>query len=235
MNKESAGDNEHSLMSFIADKDNEYMLKVDELALFQESEAKKLKTLAKQRLVAIFFHIRGHFYEFLWYMLCFAPNKEAKDIILANIAEESGGDRLSHEQLFDCFARQFSVDLNVEWIEQTHYLPFVKAFNQGHLIWLRKHDWASRFSAFSAYERLDNIDYPRLRQLAKNIGCDRQGLIFFDVHVKVAHFEPTLEMVEEIWQQEPLKVKKAFDFIYQSQLKVWQALSDDILKFNASL
>lgn len=46
MNKESAGDNEHSLMSFIADKDNEYMLKVDELALFQESEAKKLKTLA---------------------------------------------------------------------------------------------------------------------------------------------------------------------------------------------
>jgi glycerophosphoryl diester phosphodiesterase len=89
-----------------------------------------------------------------------------------------------------------------------------------------RHDNDERLALFSAYERLDNVDYKYLTRLASNIGTARARLLFFKVHERVEHFETTEEILLEIWQKFPEKVKKAFNFIAEHQLKMW----DDLYK-----
>ena len=218
-----------TLSSFIDGQNSQYQNAVDKLPLFDPQRVANFDLKTKQSFVRIFYHIRGHFHHFLWFMLNFAPNQKEKEIILDNIREEAGGNKLSHEALYHIFAKQFDVDVMDEYVNKTHCLPFVNQFNHQHIAWLSQHDWPHQLSAFAAYEKLDNIDYHKLYQLAMALGAEGQSLIFFKIHTQVQHFESTLDSLNEVWLQNSNIVKDAFSFIYQNQLTVWQNLSDYLI------
>lgn len=216
------------LNTFLVSADEVYKKKLLQIPLFADSIQFNLQQL--QLFIRLFYHIRGHFHDFLWYLLNHAPNKKIKQIIIDNIAEEAGGDRLSHEQLYFVFGQEYQIDLTKESLEKTYYLPFIQSFNKAHLEWLIEHDWQHGLCAYSAYERLDNLDYQALYQLAKQQGTSEQGLTFFKVHKQVKHFEQTLDEVLELWLADPMVVKEAYKFIYKTQLLMWRQLSDYVLE-----
>jgi hypothetical protein len=113
-----------------------------------------------------------------------------------------------------------------EYLEESSYLDFAKEFNKGHIRWLSNHDADERFAAFAAYERLDNIDYNYLFELASNLGTSKKGLIFFKVHTVVTHFQSTEEKLLKIWSNNPQKVENAFNFIASHQINMWYKLSE---------
>lgn len=182
----------------------------------------------KQLFVSAFYHARGHFNQFLWLLGNEAPDKLSKEIILHNIREEFGDHRLSHENLYHKFSKYFGVDTREEFLYKKNYFPFLKLFNQGHLEWLLRHDWNGKLSAFSAYEKLDNIDYPNLLKLAKSLETPDSALIFFQVHIHVKHFETTIRALLEVWEKDARIVKEAFSFIGSHQIAMWKELSSYI-------
>ncbi|MBL0942335.1 MAG: iron-containing redox enzyme family protein [Alphaproteobacteria bacterium] len=221
------------LKEFLAEWDNNYLIRAKHVPLFDSAFAEKLNHKQKSYFAKVFYHARGHFHNFLWFMGNHATNKLIKDIILQNIAEELGGNAKSHEQLYFLFAEAAGADIESEFVEEKFLLPFVKQFNKGHLNWLRTHDQESQLSAFSAYERLDNVDYVNLLQLVENMGIKRKGLFFFKVHAHVQHFETTLELLNEIWQRNQKKVWEAYNFIADHQINMWQKLSQSVLAHKA--
>ncbi len=216
------------LINFLQETDRGYVAQVARVPLFSPTNPPAFNLEQKRLFAAIFYHIRGHFHNFLWYTLNFAPNEKAKQLLLDNIAEESGGDRLSHEQLYQQFAEVHGVDIHDEFLNNTHYTDFAKQFNKAHLSWLNQQAWPGKFCAYSAYERLDNVDYQALLRLAKHIETPKKGLVFFEVHAQVAHFEATFEELLEIWCDDRNTVINSYRFIYQNQFGVWQALSNEL-------
>jgi hypothetical protein len=213
------------LKLFIKSVDDTYQGELDKLTLFSAEAPFLASKPLQQKFIKLFYHIRGHFHEFLWYLLNHAPALHWKELILENILEESGRDLLSHEELYAQFAREFDVDIANEMLHQSHYALFIREFNSSHLKWLASHNWQHGFAAYSAYERLDNIDYQRLYNLAELMGTSEKGLTFFTVHKHVQHYETTQQDLHNIWQTDPNAVKSAYQFIYGSQLKVWQQLA----------
>ena len=194
------------------------------LHLFNKTKHIKWDIVTKQKFVKCFYHARGQFYHFLWYLGNYAEDYRIKKMVTFNIEEEFGYTKKSHEQLYMDFAESFGVDLSTEHIDLKYYHKDIQEFNKGHMRWLVNHDNDERLAAFSAYEKLDNIDYPRLRALANNIGTTEKGLLFFKVHEQVEHFESTEEYLQDIWDKSPDKIIKAFEFIAEHQLQMWQDL-----------
>ena len=220
---------DYELDAFLESCDAAYKKVLNQVPMFSCSDSiSTLSSAQKQRFIKMFYHIRGHFHDFLWYLVNYAPNEDIKALILDNIAEESGRDRHSHELLYDNFAQEFGVDSQQEMLNEDNHLPFIRAYNKAHLSYLVQHDFDHCFCAYSAYERLDNIDYDKLYQFAKNIGTSKQGLIFFDVHRQVEHFETTESYLLKYWQKNSDIVKKSYQFIYQTQIKIWTELSEHI-------
>jgi len=178
--------------------------------------------------VHLFYHARGHFYKFLWLLGNVAPDKDAKAQVLENIDEEFGGDGLSHEHLYYEFAQALGIDVSDEFFHEPNHLPTLQQYNLGHLTWLDAQDWHGKWAGFSAYERLDNMDYHHLEQLVKSLGVTGRGLAFFKIHHKADHFDRTYDTLMTVWQQQPEKVKTAFDFIGEHQLGMWQWLSETL-------
>ncbi len=227
-------DLEEDLKGYLNDLDANYVSKARSISLFAQTDLNKALSLEQKKfLVALLYHIRGHFHDFLWYLLNFAPDKVCKDLIMSNIAEEAGGDKRSHEELYACFAMEYDFDIKTEIATEAHHLPFIKAFNRSHLAWLSSKTWPYCFSAYSAYERLDNIDYRHLYDLAKSMGTSANGMVFFDIHTKVTHFETTANKLNQYWHDNRAIVEDAYDFIYQSQLAVWRELSNKVLNFTS--
>lgn len=216
---------------FLSQMDNSYQQQVDNIALFDANQTKNWDAEQKKKFAGVFYHLRGYFIEFMWYLANFAQDKRIKKIIIDNITEELGtGTKFSHEQLYERFAKACGVDIHEEIIHKTHYLSFAKEFNYTHLRWLKEHDPLSQFAAFAAYERLDNIDYRNLLDFVHSLNLPVETHAFFRVHVFVEHFESTLEPLLEIWQKFPEKVINAFQFIYSHQHKMWQNLSEAIFQ-----
>lgn len=217
---------------FLLKWDEEVVGLSSEVRLFNPDVASSLSLSQKQKFIKVFYHLRGHFHDFLWYMGNTAEKAEDKKVIVANIMEEFGGGRKSHEQLYFDFAKSFGVDIEREEIinEESH-LDFAKKFNKEHIKWLVSHDWYSRVSAFAAYERLDNIDYHNLIEFAKCIGAKGDALEFFEVHTKVQHFEAAQDRMglEEIWKTDSSLVIEAFEFIKNHQSDMWRRLSEEVL------
>jgi hypothetical protein len=182
----------------------------------------------KQYFAKIFYHARGHFHDFLWYIGNHADDKETKDIILRNIAEELNGAAKSHEQMYQDFAQDLGIDISHEFIDGQNYLDFVKDFNHGHLKWLYEHSADERFSAFAAYERLDNIDYFYLLKLVQSLKLSKKSQIFFKVHAVVEHFRPSVNKLEQIWNGPNRAINNSFSFIAYHQIKMWKKLSEAI-------
>lgn len=213
---------------YLAQADSDYRKKLSAIPLFDSNKTLLWSKPQKKLFAAIFYHLRGHFIDFMWYLANFAPDEMTKVIVMDNIKEELGEKKFSHETLYARFAKECGINISDEIINETHYLPFAKQFNKGHLAWLAGHDADEQFAAFAAYERLDNIDYPYLTEFAASLGISSQGLAFFRVHTHVEHFSSTLEKLVPLWERASEKVKNAVDFIYSHQLQMWQRLSDEI-------
>lgn len=229
---EIASEKSHDLLNFLESWDIEYGQKVKSLPLFDVNKTAQWSLKQKTHFVKVFYHCRGHFHEFLWFLANYAPDKKFKDIIIENITDELGVNGYSHEQLYALSADAVGVDITREYIEQETYLPFAKEFNQGHLKWLRKNDWDKRISAFAALERLDKVDYIKGKKIAESIGLQGKELTFFNVHIHVDHFDRVLKgAILDIWERNSLAVKEAFSFILNHQIKMWHNLSDEIFSY----
>ncbi len=219
----------HSLNHFLHKSDLDYRQSTTSIPLFDPQRTSTWNEMQKKTFASIFYHLRGYFINFVWYIANFSCNELTKKIILENIHEELGiGNRFSHEMLFERFAKECGVDIHDEIINETHYVPFAKSFNKTHLQWLSEHDEEERIAAFAAYERLDNLDYPYLVQMADTINVSQHARTFFTVHAHVTHFDSTLELILPIWEKTPDKVARSFHFIYQHQHQMWRHLSNHV-------
>ncbi len=210
---------------FMAKWELDYVSEIKKIAIFNPEITSKWSKAQIEQFVRIFYHARGHFHEFLWYLGNHAEHRDVKRIVLDNIAEEFNGGAASHEQMYIEFAKSHDVDLTDEYVDGKTYMPEIQEFNKGHLRWLAAHSAEHGFAAFSANERLDNVDYGSLAVLAESIGTSRKGVIFFNVHLKAQHFETTEDYLTEIWEKNPELVRESFNFITYHQLQMWRSLS----------
>lgn len=216
-----------SINTFLLSWDKDYSLKVSKIPLFASNI--ELSREQQKKFVATFYHLRGHFYRFLWYLAGRAPNSKFKKIILANISEEFGGQLDSHEELYWNFASSVGIDIVKEVLNPKYNYQFTEEFNYAHLKFILEESWPAAWAAFAAYERLDNIDYLNLHKLAQSFGLTKDQLTFFEAHTRVTHFEKTSPLLEILYLENPKEVEKGFEFISSHQIKMWQNLSDCIL------
>jgi len=198
---------------------------MENIDLFNAKLTQNWSLEQKQHFVKVFYHSRGHFRDFLFFLGNFAPNKKIKLIFLENIREEFGDDNLSHEQLYLDYAKTLGVDLKPEIIEEKYYTSEMRQFNKAHIKWMLSKDWESQFAAFSAYERLDSTDYTKLLSLSE------KEHKFFTIHRVAKHFEKTYRELTILWNKNPAKVEEAFAFVADVQLKMWKDLSNTIFNF----
>lgn len=218
-----------SLETFLEAWDKNFEKEQSSIPLFDGSKPLLLSKKQQIFFVKVFYHVRGHFHEVLWLLGNIAPDVTSKQRIIKNISEEFGGKKLSHEKLYFRFTKNLGVNLVDEIITEEHYLPFVKHYNKGLIEWLIDKDWHSCLAAFAAYERLDNLDYSALLSLASTFNVPKDSLGFFVVHCHAQHFEEVKDSLYPIWQKNPDKVMRAFNFIAKHQLEMWKQLSDVIL------
>jgi len=217
-----------TLDDFLMAIDSNYQNEVNTIDLFNPNLKKKWTQEQKTLFVQLFYHARGHFYKFLWHVGTLAQDPELKKNVLHNIAEEFGEKGKSHEQMYLDFAKSLNVDLIKEIYEEKFYLNFLRDFDMNHVKLIIQSDDAGRFLLFSAYERLDNIDYTNLLKLVESLGVtDDAGLLFFIVHSHAEHFDRLYQYLDNIWKHQEKKedVICAFEFIYGNQLTMWKQLS----------
>lgn len=212
---------------FLEQWDRDYKAALNKIPLFDPNQTKQWTQAQRQLFIQLFYHQRGHFDDILWFMGNFAPDAKSKAAILGNIQEEFGNHAPSHEALYFNFAKSHGVDLTYEALDQTMYLPFLQDFNRGILRWLTDHDWDHRITAFAAIERLDNLDYPALKEVAVSFGTTSRNLIFFNVHVHSTHYNNIAKLeFESLWRTIPEIFFTAFKFVADHQLATWKKISD---------
>jgi Iron-containing redox enzyme len=216
-----------TLQQFIEIKTADYQTKAQNLILFQPEFAQNLTLEQKQKFALTFYHIRGKFYKFLWYLGSFAPTKQYKQVVIDNLWEEFG-QTISHEQWYYKFASEFGVDCKREILEEKYNYQWVKDYNEEHIRFILTKPFEQVWSIFGAYEALDNIDYDNLYKLAQNLSSTKQGLVFFDIHRRAGHFETISPLLQTIWDKDPESVKLGFEFIFEHQLQMWQNLGDEL-------
>ncbi len=218
----------NTLQAFLMEWEEGYREESHSIALFDPKLAGHLSREQKELFARTFYHARGKFYKFLWYIGSFAPSEGYKDVILANIREEFGGKGRSHEELIFEFGNALGITLLEETLTDRTNLPFIEQYNQGHIQWLLTHEWDERWSAFAAYERLDNVDYENLYRLVQGFGLPESTLLFYEVHRKIEHYEKAAPLLEKVWQRKPEAVQAGFSFIGTHQLKLWKNLSQTV-------
>ena len=218
------------LEDFLTLMDKSYKEELLEIDMFDTTKTVFWNEEQKQMFAKLFYHARGHFYKFLWCIGSRSFVRATKNKILENIQEEFGEEKKSHEQLYFDFAKVLGVSLEKEIYEEKFYLPFLREFDKNHIKWIVENDSeSSKFGLFSAYERLDNIDYANLLNLVKSIGVTHPAaLTFFIVHSNASHFERLHLELNEIWESDREKIVSAFRFIYVNQLNMWAQLSNCI-------
>ena len=220
------------IKEFLDNWEVKYREEASRIRLFQPSLTSEWTEAQKTLFAYVFYHARGHFHDFLWYVGSHADDKETKDIVLKNIAEEFNSSARSHEQLYIDFADSVGADTRNALICDKYHMQFVKDFNHNHLKWLHEHSPDYNFAALAAYEKLDNLDYANLLVLVKSLNVTNKGQIFFKIHSVVEHFAPTYDKLSRIWDESPDAVKKAFAFIGENQLNMWSKLSELIFDEN---
>lgn len=218
------------LSSFLEEWDNYYLNLVKDIELFDPEKTKNWNKKQVEHFVRTFYHVRGHFHEFLFFLANFAPDNEGKEMVLKNITDEIGLNHISHEKLYHIFAEQLGVEiLHSEMIEEKTNLTFIKEFNKGYINALSDVSWSDKVSAFAALERLDNVDYNNTKLIAESLGVTGTGLTFFNVHMNSKHFDHVLEdCFREAWEEDSKSCKNNFYFVADYQSKMWQQLSDEI-------
>ena len=100
-----------TLQEFLKNWDINYKTEISRIDLFNTDLTSTLSNQKKSYFVKAFYHIRGHFHDFLWFMGNHAPSEYAKKIIANNIVEEFGKSYNSHEQLYYDFAKSLGPGL----------------------------------------------------------------------------------------------------------------------------
>jgi hypothetical protein len=122
----TSGNIDVSLSDYLDWGDNNYKNSIKKIPLFNPRKTVKWSSAQREYFVKTFYHVRGHFHCFLWFMGNIAPDKKSKHMIVQNIMEEFGENGLSHERLYYEFGKSLSVDLSNEITGQQHYLPFIQ-------------------------------------------------------------------------------------------------------------
>ena len=216
-----------NITDFLTTWDRQYRIQVLKIPLFKDNT--RLDLYQQKKFAAVFYHLRGHFYRFLWYLAGRAPDNRFKKIVLANISEEFGGQLDSHEELYWEFCKALNVNISDEILNPQFNLKFTAQFNQIHLEFILREQWPAAWAAFAAFERLDNIDYVNLKNLALKFDLPAKALEFFEVHTKATHFEKTEPLLNGLYLENFDQVKKGFEFISSHQIKMWKDLSDEVL------
>ena len=220
-----------TLKNYIEAWQKDYSEQSLKVPLFQNELTGNFSLIQKQKFVRHFYHIRGHFYKFLWLLGSTATGSmamEMKKVILENISEEFGRQK-SHEQMYFDFANSLEVELiQSEVLDETSNVSFIKEFNQSHLEFILNNQGSSAWAAFSAYEALDNLDYVNLLSLVSNWNLGSKAMTFYKVHAIAAHHQTTESILQKIWEDDQESVKKSFTFIAGHQLKMWQNLYNQI-------
>ncbi len=215
-----------TLATYMQKWEEDYARVVRALPLFNPTITKDWTIATRRQFVRLFYHIRGHFFKFLWELGNEAPSEAAKEKVLDNIREEFGGAGYSHEELYYIFAQALGVDdIKSEWLDEIHHLPHIKTYNKKHLTWLSTQPWEGKWAAFAAYEKLDNIDYVHLYDLAESFELERRELAFFKVHQQADHFDRLHHDLHSLWSQDCERVQQAFAFIGSHQSAMWTWLS----------
>jgi hypothetical protein len=213
---------------YIKEWDNSYQSTVQSLDIFSDNYVNNWTMKQKKEFVRVFYHARGHFINFLWFLGNFTDNADIKNIVISNITEELNGTAKSHEMMYVDFANELNVDLKEDILGNSDYPLFIKEFNKAHIEFLYNNTQSHRVAALAAYERLDNIDYKNLYSLAKNITGSKKGLLFFLIHTRVEHYKPLENHLKNIWETSPDSIREGFSFIAHNQIGLWKNLSEYI-------
>ncbi len=158
-----------------------------------------------------------------------APNNNYKKVILKNISEEFG-QTFSHEYWYSQFAKEFDVDIDKEILDESCNFEWIQKYNNSHIQFILTKPFEQVWAIFGAYEILDNTDYDNLYEFTKNLGCSKQGLVFFEIHRKAGHYETVSPLLQEIWDKDPEAVKLGFEFIFEHQLQMWERLNSSLME-----
>jgi len=217
-----------TLKQYISNWEKNYQNRLRRIPIFNPKTAKELNAKRRQHFSELFWHVRGHFADFLWVHGSRAPDRKSKLIVLDNIADEFGAreeTHISHEVLYNRFAKALGANTAEYPVTNRHYYDFLRDYNKEHLKFLLNENWDKCSAAFSAYERLDNFDYGAVEELGKSWELDPYALQFFEVHRKGDHFGEVSKPLNKIWRKNPQDVKKGFKFIGDHQIKMWKELS----------
>jgi hypothetical protein len=76
-----------NLQEYLTSWDKEYKAKISNLPICQPDHVKTWTDVQKKEFARVFYHARGHFIDFLWFLGNFSNSKEIKDMVLNNIRE----------------------------------------------------------------------------------------------------------------------------------------------------
>jgi len=223
-----------SLDTFLRQWEQEYQTQLDTIPLLDPQQANALSPQQRKYFAELFWHVRGHFAEFLFLLANLATNRNKRLMIVDNIADELGAradGHTAHDVLYNRFSKALGADTERYILASSPYPQFLRDYNQTHLKFFLDEPWDVCDAAFSSYEYLDNADYGAVEKVGKAWGLSRKELEFFEVHRKSDHFGEVSEDLSEIWVQDNKTVQRGFDFIGNHQLKMWRELSDVIFNY----
>src|ERR1700722_20479760 len=87
-----------SFQNFVQHWDEENRIAHSQIPLFNPELTKCFNISQKAYFAKLFYHARGHFQDFLWFMGSHAPDARQKKKFLDNIDEEFSGHCTSHDQ-----------------------------------------------------------------------------------------------------------------------------------------
>ncbi len=215
-----------TLDQFVQNWKIEYQSQAQNFKLFQPDTI-NWNVENKAKFAKLFYHIRGHYYQYLWYLGSTAPTPDYKKVILENVIEEFGQGSVSHDQLYMRFAKDCGVDIIPEILSEASNVEFIRKFNHNFLNLTLIKPWEVVWATFSAYEMLDKVDYNNLVNLVQGWELSNQGMTFFKIHAIATHYETTEELLQKIWDKNPQAVKDEFQFILENQLGMWKRLGEE--------
>ncbi len=229
-----------ALREFMQEYNAWYAFELSRIPMFDFSKPLNWTSAQIVYFVLLFYHARGHFNNFVWACANWIENLWfVGEILLKNQRDEWGlvGRRKfpSHEKLYFEFAEECSVTREMlvrEQIEGAHYLTFLQEFDRGHVraIMNARSD-LERILLFLWYENLDtNGEYATFLKFAtERLGVkSEKGRMFFDVHVRVDHFEVLLNYLRNAWEEHPEMVRQTAYFIANHQLTMLRKLNDAV-------
>jgi len=222
------------LEQFLSEWDRQYLVALSRIDLFQPEITSSWTLVQQQRLVQLFFHVRGGFAGILLELGNAAPDAHYKNIILKNLHDEFGGHGPSHRELFLRLGRAVGADLSREQVEKRYNIPVIQQYNDVQVRSIVERGWTLSLIGFIAGERLDYIDYNALKQVFESFGVRGPDLDFFSEHMQAGHFDGTLaESLQQECDKNPATVSMVFNAALQFQLDMWRNLTEEITKATA--